>query len=181
MIESEGNSLGKTAVSWKLKVARLVRHPLLHRLMVWSIRLLVPRHRVGVVVVILDDRERVLMLRHVFHPFTPWGLPGGWLGHGESPAAGALRELKEETGLTAVVESVIHIAHDTDPEHIGIAFLGRAQPGPLTLSAEIVEADWFALDALPSPLLTFVQDAINAAVAARRAIHPDRKSAVAGA
>lgn len=31
--------------------------------------------------------------------YGTWGLPGGWLEHGESPFEGAVREVWEETGL----------------------------------------------------------------------------------
>lgn len=104
------------------------------------------------------------MLRHVFHPYIPWGLPGGWLGRNEDPAAGVLRELKEETGLTAVLGPVVHVAHDSNPPHVAIAFSGRVQSGSFRLSPEIMEAAWFPIDALPTSLLPFMRDAINAAV-----------------
>ncbi len=111
----------------------------------------------------LDEEGRVLLLRHVFHPHTPWGLPGGWLNQGESPAEGILREIKEEMGVTAVLHSTIHIAAQTRPPHIGIAYLGRIQPGPMTLSAEIIEAGWFPPNEMPDPLSAFTKDAIKAA------------------
>lgn len=143
-------------------MARLVKRPFLNRLMRWAIMLVVPRHRIGVVLVGMDEANRVLMLRHVFHPYTPWGLPGGWLGRRESPAEGVLRELKEETGLTAVLDSVILIDRQPDPHHMDIAYLGRIQKGNMQLSGEIIEADWFPLDALPEPLLKFHRDALTA-------------------
>ena len=124
--------------------------------------LVVPRHRVGVVLVGLDEANRVLMLRHVFHPYTPWGLPGGWLGRKESPAAGVLRELQEETGLTAVLDSVILTDRQPDPYHLDIAYLGRIQHGDIQLSDEIIEAGWYSLDSLPEPMLPFHRDAIMA-------------------
>lgn len=144
--------------------------PLLQRLMVWGIRVTVARHRLGVAIVALNDEEQVLLLRHVFHPQTPWGLPGGWLSRREAPADGALRELREETGLTAALEAPVLITREAYPDHIGIAFLARVQPGPVTLSGEILESRWFATDALPGPLLPFVQQAIDAAVAHKRSV-----------
>lgn len=112
------------------------------------------------------------MLRHVFHPYCPWGLPGGWLNRSESPAAGALRELVEETGLTADFGSVVYIASENHPPHIGIAFLASIQPGPITLSPEIIEATWFPITGLPHPLHSFTLDAINGAMKLRRALSP---------
>lgn len=128
----------------------------------------VPRQRIGVNLVAFDELERVFMLRHVFHPFTPWGLPGGWLGRNESPAKGVLRELREETGLTAVLGPVIQVNHEASPRHVGIAYLGRIQPGAMRLNSEIIEAGWFSMTELPSPLLPLVQQAIETGVLLNR-------------
>lgn len=136
--------------------------------MTLGIRVFVPKQRIGVAVVVLDDHGRVLMLRHVFHPDAPWGLPGGWLGRNEDPAAGALRELHEETGLTAVVDRPVLVSLEPHPDHVGIAFLVRPMAGNLQLSAEILEADWFEVDDLPEPLFPIYARAIAAAVHVNR-------------
>ena len=149
---------------WKERLARLMQFTLLKRLMVWGIQLFAPRHRIGVGVVVLDASNRVLMLRHVFHPDVPWGLPGGWLEHKEDPSAGALRELWEETGLTAKIVAPVDVGYENKPHHIGITYLAVAEPGPITLSAEILEAFWFSFDDLPSPLFPGVRRAITTAV-----------------
>ena len=81
----------------------MARFPFVNYFMAWGIRLVVPKQRIGAGLVALDEEDRVLLLRHVFHPYTPWGIPGGWLNRHEAPADGVLRELKEETGLTAVL------------------------------------------------------------------------------
>lgn len=163
MKERHRLNLAKLPTGWKLKVAQLVKLPLLNGLMQGAIRLVVPRHRIGVVLVMMDDAEQVLLLRHVFHPYAPWGLPGGWLNRQERPAEGVLRELKEETGLTAVLHTILFADRQHNPPHLGIAYLGHLQGGSLHLSAEIVEAGWFPLDKLPEPLLPFHRDALAAA------------------
>lgn len=103
------------------------------------------------------------MLEHVFHPYAPWGLPGGWLDGGESPRAGALRELREETGLSAKLGPVIHITRQSYPDAINIAFLASDIQGALKLSEEIIDARWFHTDALPTPLFPFVKQSIQIA------------------
>jgi len=131
--------------------------------MLWGIYLTVPRHRIGVAVVALDGEGRVFMLRHVFHPIAPWGLPGGWLKRNEAPEVGALRELREETGLTAVIGPPISISHNTSPANTNIAYQAELQDGNMTLSSEILEARWFSIGELPSPLNPYVKEAIVAA------------------
>lgn len=156
------DKLPENKKKWQETALKLMRRPLLHRLMVLGINFLVPRQRIGTSLVAFDEHDRVLMLRHVFHPFSPWGLPGGWLKRNEDPAVGVLRELREETGLTAVLGPVVCVAHEPYPIHIGIAYLGQIQPGQISLSNEIIESAWFDVDQLPSPLLPFVHSAIHA-------------------
>ena len=141
----------------------MARFPFVNYFMAWGIRLVVPKQRIGAGLVALDEKNRVLLLRHVFHPYTPWGIPGGWLNRHEAPADGVLRELREETGLTAVLTNILHIESQNSPPHMGIVYLGRIQPGRLSLSAEIIEAGWFSAGQLPGPLTPLSQQAIESA------------------
>ncbi|MDX1413178.1 MAG: NUDIX domain-containing protein [Candidatus Promineifilaceae bacterium] len=157
-------------ISWKERFAQVVRLPFVRRLMVLGISLTVPRPRTGVAVVALDNSKRVFLLRHVFHPLFPWGLPGGWLKRDEAPEDGALRELLEETGLGAVIDTRLLVSQESNPDHTYIAFGVELMPGSLSLSPEIIEAGWFAYDDLPSPLSPFVKRAIDAAYASSNEI-----------
>jgi 8-oxo-dGTP diphosphatase len=51
--------------------------------------------------VVMHDDQVLLVRRSLTERFLPgvWGIPCGKLNPGEDPAIGALRELKEETGL----------------------------------------------------------------------------------
>lgn len=150
---------------WKERLARWLQFRGLQRLMVWGIYLVIPRHRIGINIVALDSANRVLLLKHVFHPACPWGLPGGWLGRHEDPRTAALRELEEETGLTAVLGPPIFTTYDAHPPHIGIIYLAAVQSGEMQLSGEILDAGWFPVQALPQPLSPTVRQAIDTAVA----------------
>jgi ADP-ribose pyrophosphatase YjhB (NUDIX family) len=156
--------LKKIPHSWKQAVSRLMHLPFMLTFMKLGIWLVVPKQRVGTGVVVMDDRGRVLLLNHVFHPVFPWDVPGGWLNRNEDPAVGALRELWEETGITAELGPVVRLKKEDYPDHLGIAFLAFANPQPMHLSNEILEARWFEPDALPEKLVPFSRAAIETAV-----------------
>jgi len=93
----------------KERLAGLVRQPLAAFILSMAVRILVSRHRTGVTLVCFNSQNRILMLRHVFRPSTPWDLPGGWLERNETPADCALRELREESARTGAFTSQYHV------------------------------------------------------------------------
>ncbi len=155
-------------ISWKRIMARLMYLPGMAWAMRLGVKIIVPRHRIGVALVALDEENRIFLLRHVFHPAAPWGLPAGWLERKESPADGILRELREETGLTAVLGQPLSIDYSDTANHIGIVYTGQIQSGKLQLSAEILDARWFPVDQIPDDILPFTRDIIETAVAMKR-------------
>ncbi len=85
-----------------------------------------------------------------------WSLPGGWCDVGLSPAENAVKEVREEAGLTAKVEKVIAV-QDRDRHNLPryaysitkIFFLCTATGGAFQANSETTESGWFAPDALP--------------------------------
>ena len=151
-------------VERKEQLAKLIRLPLLRFPLGLAVRLIVPKHRTGVAVVCLDSAGKVLLLRHVFHPTKPWGLPGGWLNKGEAPKACALRELEEETGLKAELGSLLLVSRQGTPDHLVIAYGATIKSGSMNLSGEIIEAKWFWPRSMPQPIFPFVEEAVAAAL-----------------
>lgn len=125
-------------------------------------RRLQTRYTIGVVGVVLDQRGHVLVVEHVLHPDYPWGLPGGWIGADEDPAAAVARELKEELQLAVNVIRVLHIAKSF-PNHIDISFLCESQSASGKLSFELLDHKWFAPDKLPN-LHVFHRESIEIAL-----------------
>jgi ADP-ribose pyrophosphatase YjhB (NUDIX family) len=147
-------------------LARIVRLPVVRSVLALAVKAVVARHRVGVTLVCFNREDDVLLLRHVFHPITPWDLPGGWLEQDESPAECALRELQEETGLSVTLGPMVRLTREMTPSHLGITFMGRlneARPRPV-LSSEILEARWFTADALPEKIRPGTRLAVESAV-----------------
>ena len=56
----------------------------------------------GVRVIILDDENRMLMVKQHHEDHDIWMVPGGGIEAGENAAEAAVREVKEETGLDFV-------------------------------------------------------------------------------
>lgn len=159
--------MSRLSVSQKERLARVVRLPVIRSFLALAVKMVVSRHRAGVTLVCFNHEDKVLLLRHVFHPMTPWDLPGGWLERDEAPDECVLRELREETGLAADLGPVVRLTRESTPSHIGITYMGRVNeltPEPV-LSSEILEARWFEPDGLPRRIRPTTRLAVQSAVA----------------
>ncbi|KWV91937.1 NUDIX domain-containing protein [Erythrobacter sp. YT30] len=104
----------------------------------------------GAAIILTNPAGEVLLLRHSYGP-PVWALPGGGIGAREDPAAAARRELAEELQISptsmqslGTVEEVISSSH-----HIGHLFAATTDQTPKPDGREVVEASFFAADALP--------------------------------
>jgi ADP-ribose pyrophosphatase YjhB (NUDIX family) len=111
--------------------------------------LLLPQFMVGVVGVILDDEDRVLLLRHTYRSDYPWGLPTGFLEHGEQPDQALLREVIEETGLQVELTHLSAVLSDQTRPHLEVVYRGRARGGSFKPSLEIDELRFCTVEELP--------------------------------
>lgn len=121
------------------------------------------RYTVGVSAVVFDDQGRILLVEHSYHPRFPWGLPGGWIGEDEDPAAAVLRELAEELQLEAEVIRVVY-ASKTVSNHIDLAYLCEARSPVGKLSHELLGYAWVHGAQLPE-IRRFHRRSIEAASA----------------
>jgi ADP-ribose pyrophosphatase YjhB (NUDIX family) len=87
-----------------------------------------------------------------------WTMPGGWADVGDSPAAGAEREVWEESGFRVKAQKVIGVydANRIEPMQlyhaVKLIFLCEILSGEATPSNETTEVAFFAKDAIPTPL-----------------------------
>ena len=102
-----------------------------------------------------EDRHlKVLLVRRGGEPFKGyWAFPGGFLQNNETAKEGALRELREETGLvaSAIGELGVFSDPDRDPRErcITIAYYTLVKPSEVIGGDDADEAAWFPTDALP--------------------------------
>jgi 8-oxo-dGTP pyrophosphatase MutT (NUDIX family) len=123
-----------------------------HRVRRWWWRWRRPKLR-GVAVIALDAAGRVLLVR-LSYGSRVWSLPAGGRGKGEDPERAARREFFEELGceladlrLVDTRSDPLHGARDTVHVFAG-SVLGEVLPD----GREVLEAQFFPLDALPDRL-----------------------------
>jgi len=121
------------------------------------------RIRVGVGVIVLDERGRVLLERR--SDCSWWGLPGGQIEPGETIEEAAVREVKEETGLMVQVtrllgiyskpsERIVTYPDKGDVVHlVDIILEASIESGTLTCSHESTDLQFFEPGCLPSEIV----------------------------
>jgi 8-oxo-dGTP pyrophosphatase MutT (NUDIX family) len=109
-------------------------------------------------VIAFDGAGRILLQRR--RDNDQWALPGGAMQPGETIAAAAVRETREETNIEVEVTGLVGIY--TDPHHViayddgevrqefNICFRAMARPGPVRPSSESMEVRFVSLGELDS-------------------------------
>lgn len=123
-------------------------------------------------VLIFNDKNEVLLFRRgpkSRNEAGSWALPGGKVSYGETMAAAAVREAKEETGLdieiTRHMLTYDHLIPKENQHWVTTMFIGKAKPGQEPRIMEPDKCDeigWFALDKLPYPLSIASELKLNA-------------------
>ncbi|MFC8501958.1 GNAT family N-acetyltransferase [Pedococcus sp. NPDC057267] len=110
----------------------------------------------GVSAVVRNDRGEVLLVRRADN--GQWALVSGILEPGEQPAEGLRREIEEETGVVATVDTLtgvwtlppIEYPNGDRAQYLDLCFLATHVSGEARVNDdESLEVGWFAPDSLP--------------------------------
>lgn len=105
---------------------------------------------VSAAAVIVNEANEVLLLEHVLRPGSGWGIPGGFLKHGEQPEFGIRREIKEEIGIELADVKLLRIW--TFGPHLEVVFSAFPIGEPEVRTREIFKLGWFTPVGLPPGL-----------------------------
>jgi len=125
--------------------------------------------RVGVGVLIVDETNRVLLTLRLRAPEAGcWSIVGGKLDYLEALESCAMREAREEVGVSVALETLLcvtdHVLPQENQHWVSPAYLGRVLQGDAKNCEPEKTQDvrWFALDELPPNLTMTAHNAVRA-------------------
>lgn len=97
-----------------------------------------------------DNNDRILMVKRNVEPRIGfWCLPGGFMELDETPEESAIREFREETGLTGKIERLLGMVTHKSERYGSIlvsGFLAGNLEGELNPGDDASDAKFFAMD-----------------------------------
>ncbi|MFC4565466.1 NUDIX domain-containing protein [Nocardiopsis mangrovi] len=122
-----------------------------------------PRHSVSVTGVVVRDDGKVLVIRRADD--GRWVPPGGVLELDESPEAGVVREVLEETGMKVIPERLVGVYKNMRLGVVSLAFRCRPIAGDVHPTEEATAVAWMtheeAVAAAPEARAVRITDAFR--------------------
>ena len=110
-----------------------------------------PSPVLGVGAVVWNKKQEIVLIRRGKEPrLGQWSIPGGHLEWGETVHDAALREIREETGLTAEISGLLDVVDSLsrDPSgsvarhYVLVDFAARWVSGELRAGSDASDARW---------------------------------------
>jgi len=103
--------------------------------------------------IVTDSQNALLLVKRSVEPKIGfWCLPGGFIELGEAPDQAALRELKEETGLSGKIDRLLGVTSDTSDRYgtiLMVGYLVKQYSGTLEPGDDAEAVAYFKPDDLP--------------------------------
>lgn len=112
---------------------------------------------------VLFEDLKILLVKRKNPPFQgKWALPGGFVEYGETTESAVKREIREETGLTTRISSLLGVysnpSRDPRGHTISIVYILAKKDGKVSGGDDAAEAVFHYIDSLPP--LSFDHDKI---------------------
>jgi len=110
---------------------------------------------VGVIAFNLDGKIALVKRGPTVPAPNKYSVPGGFLDRKETTAEGAMRELKEETGLDGEIEALFHVNDNPnrpkeDRQNVDFIYLVKVTSADVKTDWETLSVEWFGKDSLPA-------------------------------
>lgn len=110
--------------------------------------------------IIIEKNDKLLLVTRKGKPFEgKLALPGGHVELGETVEEAAIREVKEESGITVELRDILGIYSDPkrDPrQHIvTVVFIARCKDVKTKAGSDVSAAQWFDTDSIKKDYMAF--------------------------
>lgn len=102
---------------------------------------------------LVERGGKVLLVRRAIAPYRGWwDIPGGFLEANEHPESGAIREVREETGLRVRLAGLlgVYLDHYGAARVLNLYYLARPAGGRERPGDDAAEVRWFGPAELPA-------------------------------